>query len=417
MFDVKKIKENFPIFENYKRETGGELVFLDSAASSQTPKQVVEAMDDYYFKYRSNVHRSDYKIGEEATSQYEKARNTVADFINADKEEIIFTGGATSSSNILTYAIESMLSWGPEDNVVTSIAEHHSNLVPLQELARRNKIKLRHFDIGNEFRLDLSNIDKLIDKNTRLVSIALVSNVLGTIHEIDSIVKKVREVGALLVLDATKAVGHMKIDVKEIDCDFLYFSGHKMCGPTGIGVLYGKKDILEKMPPSFFGGGMVEHVTMEVAKYANSPTRFEPGTPNIAGAIGLSAAVDYLNSIIGMDKIRSHSQGLVAYAIKKLSSIPGVKTLCEADPALNIGIVSFVVEGIHPHDISEILNREHIAVRGGHHCAMPLMGELGVSSVSRASFYIYNQESDIDKLAEGIEKAREIFSYSLVSKK
>lgn len=410
MLDIKNIKEDFPIFENYKKETGHDLVYLDTAASSQTPRAVVEAMEDYYFKYRSNIHRGGYKLGEEATNNYENARINIAQFIGADSSEIIFTGGATVSSNMLIYALESTIDWKKGDSITTTIAEHHSNLVPLQELSKRKKVALKYFNITDDFRLNLSNIDEIIDKNTRLVSIALVSNVLGTVHDVSPIVKRAHSVGALVVLDATKAVGHINVDVRKLDCDFLFFSGHKMCGPTGIGVLYGKKELLEKMNPSFFGGGIVEHVTMEEAMYAHSPSRFESGTPNIAGAIGLSEAVKYIESI-GIKNIEEHSQELVDYAIRKLCLVPGVKLVCELNPKLNVGIISVIVEGIHPHDLSEVLDRDHIAVRGGHHCAMPLMGAIGTVAVSRASFYFYNTESDVDAFIDGIKKAQEMFNY------
>lgn len=415
MFDVKKIKEDFPIFENYKRETGGEFVFLDSAASSQTPKQVVAAMDDYYFKYRSNIHRGSYKISQEATNSYEESRAVLARFINADRNEIIFTGGATASSNMLIYALERMLDLKNGDEVVTSIFEHHSNLLPLQELAKRRGLLLKHFEMTPDFRLDYGAIDTLITEKTKIVSITLASNVTGTIHDARRIADAARKNGALIIVDASKAAGHILIDVKALDCDFLFFSGHKMCGPTGIGLLYGKHELLEKMQPSSFGGGTVDEVTMDGASYNDVPFRFEPGTPNIAGVIGFAAAIKYLNSI-KMENIRHHTEEVIEYAIKKLSEIKGVKLVCEKDPKNNAGIVSFDVEGIHPHDVGEILNRTHVAIRGGHHCAMPLMKTLGVPAVNRASFYIYNDKSDVDALAAGIKEAQEIFSYSRISK-
>ncbi|MFA5841949.1 MAG: cysteine desulfurase [Candidatus Paceibacterota bacterium] len=409
MFDVKKIKKDFPIFENYKRETGRDLVFLDSAASSQTPKVVVDAMDDYYFKYRSNIHRSAYNIGEQATNSYEDARKTAAEFINADTNEIIFTNGATDSSNMLIYALEKKIEWKEGDEVVTTILEHHSNLLPLQEMAKRNGVKFRHFEMAPDFNIDYGNLDGLINEKTRIVSMTLASNVTGAITDVKRVSEAAHKRGAIVIVDATKAAGHMLVDVKSLDCDFLFFSGHKICGPTGIGILYGKYDILNKMPTSSFGGGTVEDVTMEEAKYSDAPFRFEAGTPNIAGVIGLGAAIKYLEAV-GVENARKHTQDLVAYAIKKLSTISGVKIICERDHLKNIGIVSFVVDGVHPHDVGEILNRHHVAVRGGHHCAIPLMKALGVSAISRASFYIYNEESDIDALAEGIEEAIKIFS-------
>ncbi|MEK7614072.1 MAG: cysteine desulfurase [Patescibacteria group bacterium] len=407
--DAKKIKEDFPIFENYKRENGADFVYLDSAASSQTPKQVVAAMDDYYFKYRSNVHRSAYKIGEKATEKYENAREVTAKFINAETKEVIFTGGATAGSNMLIYALEKMISWRNGDEVVTTILEHHSNLLPLQEMAKRKGLKFRHFEMTSDFGIDYDNLDDLVNKRTRIVSITLASNVTGAITDVKKIIEVAHKHSAIVVVDATKAIGHMPVDVKLLDCDFLFFSGHKMCGPTGIGALYGKYEILNKMSTSSFGGGMVEEVTIEEAKYSDAPFRFEAGTPNIAGAIGLAEAIKYLNNL-KIENIKKHTEELVEYTIKKLSAIPGVKIICERNPSKNVGIVSFVVEGIHPHDVGEILNRDHVAIRGGHHCAMPLMKALGVSALSRASFYIYNTKSDIDGLAGGIKKAQKIFA-------
>lgn len=409
MFDTEKIKQNFPIFENYKNETGGKLVFLDSAASSQTPKQVVQAMDDYYFKYRSNIHRSSYNIGETATNRYEEGRAVLSRFMNAETNEVIFTGGATASSNMVIYALEETLELRAGDEVVTTVFEHHSNLLPLQELARRKSLIFKHFNMNSDFRLDYSSLNTIISDKTKIVSVTLASNVLGTINDVRKITDEAHKHGAVVIVDASKAVGHMKIDVKALDCDFLFFSGHKMCGPTGIGVLFGKMKLLENMPTSAFGGGTVDEVSMDEAKYNDVPFRFEAGTPNIAGVIGLSEAVKYLENI-GIDNIQKHTQGLVSYAINKLMAIPGVKLFCEQNPENNIGIVSFVVKNIHPHDVGEVLNRDHVAVRGGHHCAMPLMKVLGESAVSRASFYVYNEMSDVDMLAEGIKKTQEIFA-------
>ena len=316
MFDAKKIKQDFPIFENYKRETGADFVYLDSAASSQTPKQVVEVMDDYYFKYRSNIHRSQYPVGEKATNKYEEARGIVAKFIKADEKEVIFTAGATASSNMLIYSLGQMIDWKDGDEVVTSIFEHHSNLVPLQELAKRRMLKFKHFGMTKDFDFDYDSLQTLITDKTKIVSMTLASNVLGTINDARRIADIAHKHGAVVIVDATKAAGHMKIDVKELDCDFLFFSGHKVCGPTGIGILYGKKEFLEKMDPSFFGGGMVEDVDMENTTYNTVPARFEPGTPNIAGAIGLAEAIKYLESL-EIENIQKHTQELTAYAIEK----------------------------------------------------------------------------------------------------
>ena len=409
MFDANKIKKDFPIFENYRHENGADLSYLDSAASSQTPRQVVEAMDDYYFKYRSNIHRSLYAIGEKATGEYEKARETVAQFINADTDEVIFTGGATASSNMLIYALEGELNLKEGDEILTTVAEHHSNLIPLQELAHRGKLTLKHIGIDKDSRFDIGSLPALITPKTKIVSVTLASNVTGEIIDARRVAETAHKAGAVVILDATKAAGHMPIDVRDFDCDFLFFSGHKICGPTGIGVLYGKREFLGKMKPSFFGGGIIESADLKEAVFSPSPSRFEPGTPNIAGAIGLAQAVRFIENI-GLPEIKKHSEKLVSYAIKKLSAIPEVKILCEREPSRNIGIVSFVVDGVHPHDLAEILSRGHVAIRGGHHCAMPFMKELGVTSVNRASFYVYNNEGDIDALSEGVKNAIKIFS-------
>lgn len=401
--NIEKIKKDFVVFENNK-----ELVYLDSAASSQTPESVVQRMDEYYRSYRSNIHRSMYKAGERATSNYEQARDKVSNFIGASKDEIVFTSGSTMSINMLMYSLEQYLNLEEGDEIVTTVMEHHSNLIPLQELAKRKSLILKHINITDDFNLDYTEAEKLITNKTKIISVSLASNVLGTINDINKLSKMARSVGAVVVCDATKAVGHINVDVKELDCDFLVFSGHKMCGPTGIGILYGKKEILEKIPPSIFGGGIVENVNLQDAIYNSTPTCFEAGTPNIAGAIGLGGAVDYIEGV-GAENIHKYIEDLVDYAIQQLGSIGGVKIFSQKDIEKNIGIVSFSVDGIHPHDIAEIAGRDDVALRAGHHCAQPLMEILGVSALVRASFYLYNNKSDIDALFEVIKKAQNIF--------
>src|SRR3989344_153196 len=407
MFNSENIKKDFPIFENYEKKTGKPLVYLDNAASSQTPKQVVEAMDEYYFGYRSNVHRSPYDLSEEATEAYEGVRAKVALFIGAKTKEIIFTSGATIGVNMLVYMLERYLKLKKGDEIVVSVAEHHSNIVPFQELARRTGAKLKIIPLlGTD--LDYEKAEQLISSKTKIIAMPLASNVLGTIYDVGRVVKKANEVGSIVIVDASKAIGHMNINVRELECDFLFASGHKMLGPTGTGILYGKEDLLEKLYPSFFCGGVIEKVSVEWSTYNKIPTRFEAGTPNVAGVIGLGAAIGYVEKL-GIEEVRKHSKELVAYAGRRLSEIEGVHLISEKNEKKNIGIVSFTIDGVHPHDVAEILGRDGIAIRGGHHCAMPLMKHLGVSGVCRASFYVYNDIKDVDKLVGAIVKAKMVF--------
>lgn len=402
--DVKAIKKDFPIFQNHP-----DISYLDSAASSQTPAAVISAMDDYYSKYRSNIHRGLYGLSEKATNVYEEAREEIASFLGAGKEEIIFTPGSTWSSNMLALSLEDSKILKEGGNIVTSVMEHHSSLIPVQKLSEKTGRELRFITINEEMALRQDEAEKIIDSKTALVSVSLASNVLGTMNDVKKIAELAGKNGALFMVDATSAVGHMPINVKDIGCDFLFFSGHKMLGPTGVGVLYGKKELLEKMEPAVFGGGMVSEVSRSGASWSELPNRFEPGTPNVSGVIGLAEAVRYLKNI-GLKNIKEHTGKLVSLAIKELEAIPGVKILAEKNPEKNIGIVSFVLDGVHPHDVSEILGRGSVAVRGGHHCAMPLMKELGVKATNRASFYLYNEEKDIKALVDGVKKAKTIFS-------
>jgi cysteine desulfurase/selenocysteine lyase len=400
---ILDVKKDFPIFKSNPK-----LVYLDSAASSQTPKSITDAAYKYYSEYRSNIHRSMYKMGETATEKYEQARGILADFIGADKDEIIFTSGATMGMNMLIYSLEQYLSLEEGNDIITTVTEHHSSLIPLQQLAKRKGIVLKHINITEDFDIDYKQAEKLITSKTKIVSVSLAGNVLGAINDIKKITELAHKVGAVMICDATKAIGHIPVNVKEIDCDFLIFSGHKMCGPTGIGVLYGKKELLKVLPPSMFGGGIVEEVDLQTAKWKSSPWKFEAGTPNIAGAIGLGEAVMYLGSI-GIDRIHEHISDIVAYAIKEMEKMECIKIFTQKDADKNIGIVAFSVDGIHPHDIADITGREGVAIRAGHHCAQPLMKELGVSALVRASFYLYNDKSDVDALVEAIKKAQEIF--------
>jgi len=400
--NIQKIKEDFAIFKS-----NPELVYLDSAASSQTPESVIEKMNEYYREYRSNIHRSMYKAGERATSAYEEARNKVAKFIGSDRDEVIFTSGSTAGMNMLTYSLEGYLGLNEGNEIVTTVSEHHSGLIPLQELAKRKGLVLKHINITDDFNLDYKQAEKLITNKTKIVSASLASNVVGTINDIKKLSQLAHNVGAIIICDATKAVGHIQVNVQELGCDFLVFSGHKMCGPTGVGVLYGKKSVLQKLPPSIFGGGMVEEVDLQTAKYTGVPARFEAGTPNIAGAIGLGRAVDYINDV-GIQNIHKHIKELVEYANKQLEMIVGVKIF---SPEKNAGVISFTVDGIHPHDVAEIAGRENVAIRAGHHCANPLMDMLGVGALARASFYLYNDKSDVDSLVEVIKKVQHVFEH------
>jgi len=405
MFDTKQIKKDFPLFSGVHKE----LIYLDNAASSQTPRVVLEAMYDYYTTYRANINRGIYPLSEKATQEYEDARAVTASFINALPEEIIFTAGSTMSMNILMQSIEHSERVKKGDSVVTTVAEHHSLLVPLQQFARRRGCVFKFISTHKDYNLNYEEAMEIITPKTKIVSLALASNVLGTINDIKILAKRAHKVGALFIVDAAKAAGHIPINVKELDCDFLFFSGHKMCGPTGIGVLYGKKELLETMKPYYVGGGSIKEVTREETKFADSPFCFESGTPHIAGVVGLRAAIKYLNTI-SVEKIHAHIQEITAYTIKELDKLKGVRLFCQRDTSKNVGVVSFTIQGIHPHDIGEIVARENIAIRAGHHCAQPLMQERNVPEVARASFFIYNSKSDVDVLVQGIKKAQTIFS-------
>ena len=405
MLDTETIKKDFPIFTG---KDGKRLTYLDNSATSETPAFVVNAENEYYKKYRANVARGLYPLSIKATEEYENARAKTAKFIGAETREIIFTASATSASNMLVYALENSDCFHEGDEIVTTIMEHHSLLVPLQELAKRKKLKLKIIPMTTEKELDYVVAEKLITKKTKLVGFVGVSNVTGTINDMKRLTDLAKKVGAYSVIDATQAVGHIVIDVKAIGCDFLFFSGHKMCGPTGIGALYGKKELLDKLHPGFFGGGMVEEVIGNDTSFALVPTKFEAGTPNIAGAIGLGSACEYLEKI-GMAKIEKHIREVTKYALAKMSKIQGLTLYSEMNAEKNAGVISFLVDGAHPHDTAEILARYGIAVRAGHHCAQPLVKSMGVFAVTRASVYLYNSKEDIDRLIEGIGEVKKVF--------
>lgn len=402
-FDIEAIRKDFPIFG-----TIPPLAFLDNAASTQTPRPVVEAMEAYYDTYRSNIHRGIYRISEEATEQYERAREKVARLINAPRSrQVIFTRNTTESINLVAY------SWGSTniregDEIVLSIMEHHSNLVPWQLLAQRTGAALRFLEVTDEGLLDFTQLRDLLTKKTKLVAIGHVSNVLGTINPIQSIIEMAHAVGAKVLVDAAQSVPHFQVDVQQLDCDFLAFSGHKMCGPTGIGALYGKLELLEEMPPFLGGGSMIRSVERDVSSYAELPAKFEAGTPSIAEAIGLGHSVDYITQA-NLAAIHVHEQELLKYAHQRLEQIEGI-TLYGPAPHQKMGVISFNMDGIHPHDVAGLLDTHGVAVRAGHHCAQPLMKRLNVIATVRASFYLYNTIEDVDRLYEGLCRAQKLMT-------
>ncbi|MEK6892107.1 MAG: cysteine desulfurase, partial [Nanoarchaeota archaeon] len=381
-----------------------QLIYFDNAATSQKPKQVIDAIDDYYKNHNANIHRSIHQIGEEATEAYEKAHEKTADFINAGSyQNIVFTKNTTESLNLLAYSLTSKLKKG--DKIVISQMEHHSNFVPWQQLAKQRGLKLNFIKIDEEGNLDQNSVQENINKNTKIVSLTHVSNVLGTINPIKEIAKIAHENGALMVVDGAQSVPHMPIDVKQLDADFFAFSGHKMLGPTGIGALYGKKELLEEMQPFLYGGEMIREVSFDDTTFNELPWKFEAGTMNIAEAVGLSAAIDYLNQV-GMEQIRNRDKELVDYAMAQLKEIEWIKTY---GPKERGAVISFNVKGVHAHDVAQILDSEGIAVRAGHHCCMPLMSILNVPATARASFYLYNTEKEIDNFIEALYKVKKIF--------
>ncbi len=400
--NVEKIKKDFSLFDD-----NNDFVYLDTAATSLTPESVIKKTNEYYRNYRANIHRGLYKTAEKATEEYEKAREKVAQFIGADKKEIIFTAGATASSNMLIYAIEHSFGLKKGDEIVTTKMEHHAGLLPLQRLVEQKRLSLKYIDITEEFKLDYEQAKEIINEKTKIVSVILASNVLGTVNDVKKIVKFAKDIGVVTMIDATAGIGHFPIDVKELEADFLYFSGHKMCAPTGIGVLYGKKEKLEELEPGFLGGGMVDDVDDTCAFWTDVPEKFEAGTPNISGAIGFGEAVDYLQKV-GLENIQKHCQDLLDYAYKKINEITGVK-IYSAISEDNVGILSFVVRGVHAHDVAEILAKNGIAVRAGHHCALPLHKEFDLPATVRASFYLYNTKGDVDKLVEDIKEVKRFF--------
>jgi cysteine desulfurase / selenocysteine lyase len=405
--NAKEIRKYFPILD--QEVNGHPLVYLDSAATSQKPVQVIEALDKYYREYNSNVHRGVHTLGTRATDGYEGAREKVRKFINAaSTEEVIFTRGTTTSINTVA-ASYGRANVSEGDEIVISHMEHHSNIIPWQQLAKETGATLKYVPLQEDGTISVEDIKETVTSNTKIVSIMKVSNVLGTMNPIKEIAKVAHAHGAVMMVDGAQAAPHMKVDVQDLDCDFFAFSGHKMAGPTGIGVLYGKKHLLENMEPVEFGGEMIDFVGMYESTWKELPWKFEGGTPIIAGAIGLGAAIDFLEEI-GMDHIEKHEHHLAAYAMEKMSQVEGMAIYGTKDPAKRAGLVTFNIDDVHPHDVATVLDAEGIAVRAGHHCAQPLMKWLKVSATARASFYIYNTEEDIDKLVSGLVKTKEYFS-------
>ena len=396
MLNVKNIREDFPIFT----ERDDNFVYLDSSATTLKPQTVIDAVADYYSKYSANVHRSIYSIGEKATAEYEGSRKKVADLINADYHSVIFTRGTTESINLVAYA------WArnnlkPGDEILLTEMEHHSNLIPWQICSQETGAVLKFIPFNEDGTLDLSDPEKWFTNKTKLVAVIHQSNVFGTVNPIKDIIKLAKSVSAVTLIDAAQSVPHQKVDVQELDCDFLAFSGHKMLGPTGVGVLYGKPEILEEMPPFMGGGEMIRTVSLNESTWNDIPWKFEAGTPNIAQAIGLGSAIDYINEI-GLDKIHEHEQDILTYALEKMQKIPEVNIYGSADE--RGAVISFNLKNIHPHDLSQLLDNDGIAIRAGHHCAQPIMKKLGVSATGRASFYLYNSKEDVDRLCESLVK-------------
>ena len=406
--DVSKIRDDFPILS--RKVYGKSLVYLDNAATSQKPRQVISALTEYYEGYNANVHRGVHALSMEATDRYEEAREKVARFIGArQSEEVIWTRNTTEAINLVTG------SWArsnlqPGDEVVVTEMEHHSNMVPWQMVTQERGATLRYLRLGDDGKLDLDDIDTIINDRTKMVSIVHASNSLGTINPVKEITARARAVGAAVMIDGAQSVPHMSVDVQDLDCDFLAFSGHKMLGPTGIGVLYANREVLETMEPFLTGGEMVLSVTLDGADWNNLPMRFEAGTPNIADAIALGAAVDYLDST-GMDNIRRHEVQLTGYALSCLREIEELVIFGAEAAEDRGGVVSFHTPDVHPHDLGTYLDQQGIAVRTGHHCTMPVMRKLGVPATTRASFYLYNTEEEVDQLVDSLKSALRYFGH------
>ena len=415
--DVARIRKDFPILDRQVRG-GRPLIYLDSANTSQKPRQVIDAISGFYERHNANIHRATHELSEEATAAYEGARIKVAGFVGArDESEIVFTKNVSEAINLVAYSMGNASAGapapdrfrlGPGDEIVVTEMEHHSDLVPWQLLCQRTGATLRWFSVTPEGRLDLSDLDRLINERTKLVALVHQSNVLGTVNPVRLIADRAHAVGALVLADAAQSVPHMPVDVQDLGADFVGFTGHKMCGPTGIGVLWARRELLDEMPPFLGGGEMIETVWMDHSTFAAPPHKFEAGTMPIAEAAGLSAAIDYLNET-GREAIHAHEQSLLGDALTQLAGIGGLRILGPAEPEDRGTAISFEVDGVHPHDVSQVLDELGIAVRAGHHCAWPLHRALGVQASTRASFYLYNTHEEVTALADGIRQAQKFF--------
>ena len=400
--NLKEIKKDFPLLENNK------ITYLDSGATTQKPIQVIKAVEEFYQKYNANPHRGAYSLSVEATEQYENTRTKIAKFINAKhREEIIFSKNATESLNLIAYSY-GLDNLKKDDEVVISIMEHHSNLVPWQKMTKQTGSKLNYMYINENFELTDEEIESKITDRTKIVGITHVSNVLGTINNVKKIIKYAHKKGAIVIVDASQSIPHMKIDVQDLDADFLVFSGHKMLAPLGIGVLYGKREILNKMTPFLMGGDMIEYVYEQETTFAPLPNKFEAGTQNVEGVIGLGAAIDYIENL-GYDKIQEIENEVTSYARQELSKLDYLTLYTTPNEENHSSVISFNIKGVHPHDVASILDSEGVCVRSGNHCAQPLMRFLGIDSTCRASFYIYNTKDDVDKLVKALNKAYGMF--------
>ncbi len=400
----KEKRNDFPILK--KKVNGKKLVYVDNGATTQKPKSVIKSVVDYYENYNSNVHRGLHSLSERATDAYEQVRGKVARFLNAAEKEVVFTSGATESLNIIAFGIAHKLKRG--DEIVLSHMEHHASLVPWQEVAKAKGAKLKFIEYDGDYTLDVEDAKKKITSKTKVVCVTHVSNVLGSVNDVKSIAKIAHDVGAEVVVDGAQSVPHMKVDVKKLDIDYLVFSSHKMCGPAGVGVLFGKKNLLEEMNPLSFGGDMIYEVDFCSSTYNEVPYKFEAGTPNIEGVIGFGAAIDYLQEI-GMKRIAEWEKELSKYFLSRVSEVEGMRIYGPMKHSKRAAVFSFNIDGIHSHDLSTILDKEGIAVRGGHHCAMPLMGVMEVPSTSRISLYFYNTLEEIDYIIDTLKRVKKIY--------
>lgn len=405
-FDAKKIRADFPVLNQIVNDEP--LIYLDNAATTQKPQAVLDVLNHYYLQDNANVHRGVHTLAERATDEFEAARKKVQQFIHANSnKEIVFTKGTTDSLNIIAQSYGEFIQAG--DEIVISKMEHHANLIPWQQLAKRKQAVLRYIPLTADGHLDVQAAKTIINEKTAIVALAQVSNVLGTVNPVKEIAQLAHQHQAIMVVDGAQAVAHMPVDVQDLDCDFYCFSGHKMCGPTGIGVLYGKQTLLEKMEPVAFGGEMIDFVDLYESTWTDLPWKFEPGTPNIASAIGLGAAIDYLEKI-GMQTIHEYEQAIVAELLPKLQQIDGLTIYGPQNPAEHTAVIAFNLDHLHPHDVASALDMQGIAVRAGHHCAQPLIKELGCFATARASFYFYNTKEEADQLVAAILATKEFFA-------